>query len=85
MKSCGKQNEKETQEKKRKNDDRLLFAQTGGKNTLITRLQYFQSLIRYNGLIFFTPRLLSENAKIDIYETICSLLFRMGAKLGLSE
>jgi len=39
----------------KKDDDRLLFALTGCKNTLITRLQRFQSLIRYNGLIFFTP------------------------------
>jgi hypothetical protein len=58
MKRCGKQNEKETQEEKKydkKDDDRLLFALTGGKNTLITRLQYFQSLIRSNGLNFLVP------------------------------
>jgi hypothetical protein len=69
----------------KKDDDRLLFALTGGKNTLITRLHCFQRLIRYNGLIFFTPRLLPQNANIDIYEIICSLLFRMGAELGVSD
>jgi len=70
---------------RKKDDNRLLFALTGCKNSLITILHFFQSLIRYNGLIFFTPRLLSENANIDIYEVICSLLFCMGAKLGLSD
>lgn len=68
MKRCGKQNEKNKKKKKyeKNDDDRLLFALTGGKNTLITRLHCFQSLIRYNGIIYFTPRLLSENASVDI-------------------